>query len=389
MVSENSVADPATRPGTPTYPVGLRLLRLWGYPFRRAHLVSDQTSVFLYPLFSSAALLGTIYVIGLLVAAHEGVLGLFFWNPLVPALLGVTGWSAVWISWAGSVYHRWGFGGEANRSASGSVPTLRLNGELSQRLKAHWTRLCNLRQASRYAIPAVVAAILYVAISLYGPSSWWTAIPESIRTLYAHPNQSLLMFLYLAAVAAILADVGSFGLFFTWEHLRFISEFVAAEKSVVGSGSSTTVKMLYLARKPLQELAYASFLSSMAWFGAVSILVVVFVVELNPITAAGLVAMMVLGLYVFLRPQWEFHQLISAAKTTALDELEGTLGSDWYDKAKNAPKAEYVPTLVLAQNVAAISDWHVDVRLVIAQIIGALFPLVAAIFGGPLGIHIG
>jgi hypothetical protein len=383
------VVDTGPPPDGTQDPVGLRVLRLWGHPLVRAHLIREKTSIFLYPLVSSTLLLATIYGIGVLVAWHDGVLGLFLGNPLVPALLVVTGWSAIWISWAGSVYQKWEFGTDSPTAITDSLPMLHLSDDLKQRLKAHWNRLCSLRVAGRYALVGIALVVGYMYLSIYGPTSWATAAPASIRTLYSFPNQSYWMFVYLAAVGAVLADVGSFGLYFTVEHLRFVTEFVSSEEAVVQSGNSTTVKQLYLAQKPLQELAYASFLSSMAWFGAITVLVAVFVVELNVFTFLGLAFFMVFGLYVFLRPQWEFHKLIRSAKAAALGRLEGSMGTDWYDKATNAPKREHVPTLVLAQNVAAISDWHVDVRLVIAQIIGALFPLIAAIFSGPLGVHLG
>lgn len=383
------MAEPGDPHAAPQVPVGLRILRLWGYPFRRANLVSEQSSVFLFPLSASVVLLGTIYAIGLLFAWHDRVSSAFLTNPLVPALLIATGWSAVWISWAGSVYERWGLGPSSSSPTPGSVPALELRGDLPQRLKAHWDRLCNLKVSGAYAALVIAAVVLYLYVSIYGPASLPVSAPAAIRAIYAYPNQSPWMFVYLAAVAAILADIGSFGLFFTVEHLRFISEYVQAERSTIGTGASTTVKMLYLARKPLQELAYASFLSSMAWFGAVTVLVAVFVVELNVVTFLVVTVFMALGLYVFLRPQWEFHELIRVAKASALDKLEETLGSEWYDRETHAPKREDVPTLLLAQNVAAISDWHVDIRLVLAQIVGAVFPLVAAVLGGPLGVHVG
>jgi hypothetical protein len=323
MATETPVVDTATERERPQYPVGLRVLRLWAYPLSRAHLITDQSSAFLFPLAASIVLLTTIYIIGVVVAWHDLVLAQFITNPLVPALLIATGWSAVWISWAGSVYQKWGLGADAADSDSPEAATLRLSGDLPQRLREHWSRLCNLRLAGGYAVLAIVAVIVYLYISVYGPANWLTAAPASIRAIYAFPNQSYWMFVYLAAVAAILADVGSFGLFFTAEHLRFISEFVSAEKAVVETGASNTVKMLYLARKPLQELAYASFLSSMAWFGAVTIFVGVFVVALNVVTFLVVAVFIVLGLYVFLRPQWDFHELISHAKGGGAGQARG------------------------------------------------------------------
>src|SRR5579863_7030736 len=94
------------------YPVGLRVLRLWGFPLRRSRLVRPSASALLFPLAASVILIATIYTIGLLLAWHEQVLPEFIANPLVPALLLAIGWSAVWISWASSAYERWGLRSE-------------------------------------------------------------------------------------------------------------------------------------------------------------------------------------------------------------------------------------------------------------------------------------
>lgn len=383
----SSTAPPS--PGKLEDPVGLRILGLFGYPLDRAGWVPRRSRTFFYPLLSASVLLAVIYGIGALLAAHEGVLHPFLASALVPALLIVTGWSAVWISWAASVYRKWEAGEEVAKSLPRVFPMVHLGEESRARLRTHWARLSSLVSAARYAVPVIALVVAYLWVSIYLPAVGLTAAPAGVRLLYGYPNQSFLMFAYLAAVGAILADVGAYGLFFTVEHLRFVSEFVAAERARLNLSESSTVRQLFLAQRPLQELAYASFMSSMAWFGTISVLVLVFVLELNLLTAAGLIALMVFALYVFLAPQWEFHLLIRSAKTQALARLEQSLGTDWYDPASNAPRKQDVPTLVLAQNVAALSDWHVDVQLVIAQAIASVFPIVAAVVGSLVGVRLG
>lgn len=385
-----SSPDPTTPESSrPSYPVGLRLLGFLGSPFRRVVNGPRRPSLFLFPVVSTLVLLAAIYVIGAALAWHEGVLGPFLANPLLPALLLATGWAAVWIAWAASVYVSWGLAPDGSTATSPWVPPLRLTPELRRSLDGHWRRLCSIRTSARYALPCIAILVTYAYLAIYPPWGLSTLAPPSILALYAYPNQSYWMFVYLACVAAILADVGSYGLFFTFEHLRFVSEFIRAERPVLQTGASTTVRLVYLARKPLKELAEASFLSSMGWFGVVAILAAVFVVDLNLLTLVGLGAVVVLGLYVFFRPQWEFHQLIRSAKQVALRNLESSLGEDWCEPGTNAPKKETLPTLALLQNVSSMSEWHVDLELVVAQVLGAALPFVAAFASGPLGLRIG
>lgn len=389
MVREGGEDRSAPSAPPPEYPVGLRILGLWGSPLRRLGLYPQRPSVFLLPAASSVLLFGTIYLIGALLAAHEGVLRAFVASPLVPCLLLATAWSATWIAWASAVYQHWmarATGPNAPDSPTPSLP--RLTDELRAKLATHWSRLCSLRTSALYALPCIAVFVTYAYVAIYPPWGLPHLASPSILSLFGYPNHGYWMFVYLATTAAILADVGSYGLFFTFEHLRFVSEFVQYEEPTLQSGSSDTVRAVYLARKPLDELASASFLSSMAWFGVVTLLVAAFVVDLNVLTFVGIAALVGVGLYVFLRPQWEFHRLIRSAKEAALARLERSLGEDWYEQGTNAPKREHLPTLVLAQNVAAMGEWHIDVRLVVAQIVGAVLPFVAALATGPLGLSI-
>ena len=388
MAPENA-ESPSSGAGTrPQVPVGLRILSIWGTPVRGWMNRWNRSSAVALSVLSSLLLLATIYGIGAALAWHYGVLSQFLASPLVPALLAATGWSAIWIAWASTVYLRWGYGFAAGAVAGGESPVPHLTDDQRKNLETHWNRVCSVRTALKYAAVPIAIVVVYAYVSIYPPAGTFQffAAPASVRALYAFPDQTYWMFVYLAAVAAILADVGSFGLFFTFEHLRFVSQFVDSERALVGTPKSNTVPLIYLARKPLEELASASFLSSMGWFGAVAILVAVFAVDVNVLTLFGVTVLVAIGLYVFLQPQWEFHRLIQSAKGAALSQLENKLGKDWYDPATQGPKPEHLLTLVLAQNVAAMSDWHVDLRLVVAQIFAAAVPFALAFFHAPFGV---
>jgi hypothetical protein len=369
-------------------PVGLKVLAFFGYPVQRAFWGRRKASVFVFPVLSVMVLCGMIYLVGLVLALHYGVGGAFVGNPLIPSILFATAWGDVWIAWAASVYESWGIGGEENLFEAQTVPFVHLSEPQRDRLRTHWRRLCDLRLASLYAIPVIVLVIAYVYVSIYPPFGLPSFVPASVLAIYAGPMQTHWMFVYLAAVAAIFANTGAFGLFFTFEHLRFVTEFIEDEKAVVRTNRSVSVKHLYLSRRPLEELSFASFLSSIAWFGAVGVLAAVFVVELNWLTLLALFALIAVGLYVFVRPQWEVHLLIRTAKATAVGQLESSLPADWYDPGKGVPKAEHLPVLGMLHDVASTSEWHIDVRLVFAQVLAALFPILAAYLGGPLGLRL-
>ncbi len=388
MASESPAPPVVAANSRPQVPVGLRILSLWGTPVRGWMNRWNRKSAFALSVLSSLLLLATIYGIGAVLAWHYGVLSPFLASPLVPALLAATGWSAIWIAWASAVYLRWGYGFASGPDATAQASVPHLTDGQRKNLETHWHRICSVRTALKYAAVPIAIVVLYAYVSIYPPAGTFQffAAPASVRALYAFPDQTYWMFVYLAAVAAILADVGSFGLFFTFEHLRFVSQFVDSERALVGTPKSNTVPLIYLARKPLEELASASFLSSMGWFGAVAILVAVFAVDVNVLTLFGVTVLVAIGLYVFLQPQWEFHRLIQSAKGAALSQLENKLGKDWYDPATQGPKPEHLLTLVLAQNVAAMSDWHVDLRLVVAQIVAAAVPFALAFFHAPLGL---
>jgi hypothetical protein len=329
-----------------------------------------------------------IYFVGAALAWHYGVFGAYLTNPLVPCILAATAWGDIWIAWSASVYESWGIGGEETLFEAHTVPFVHLSEPQRDQLRVHWRRLCDLRFASRYAIPVIIGVVAYVYVAIYPPWGAQYLVPHSVLAIYAGPDATHWMFVYLCAVAAIFANTAAFGLFFTFEHLRFVSEFVSDERAVVRTNKSVSVKHLYLSRRPLEELSMASFLSSIAWFGGVAILAAVFVVEFNSLTVAVLVPLIIVGLYIFVRPQWEVHLLIRTAKATAIAQLESSLPNDWYDAGKGVPKAEQLPVLGMLHDIAATSEWHVDVRLVLAQVVAAVFPLIAAYAGGPLGIRL-
>jgi hypothetical protein len=368
--------------------VGLKILAVFGYPVQRAFWGRRRIAGYLLPVVSVLSLCFVIYWVGAALAWHYGVFGAYLTNPLVPCVLTATAWGDIWIAWAASVYESWGIGGEETMFEARTVPFVHLSQNQRDRLRVHWRRLCDLKFASCYAIPVIVAVVAYVYVSIYPPFGITSLVPSSVLSIYAGPEATHWMFVYLCAVAAIFANTAAFGLFFTFEHLRFVSEFIEDERSVVRSNKSVSVKHLYLSRRPLEELSLASFLSSIAWFGGVGILAAVFVVELNPLTIVALIALVIVGLYIFVRPQWEVHLLIRTAKATAIAQLESSLPNDWYDPGKGVPKAEHLPVLGMLHDVAATSEWHIDVRLVFAQVIAALFPIVAAYLGGPLGIRL-
>ena len=388
MVESFGAKGAASAPARRKRPVGVRILQGVGYPFQLL-LGRDEMSPQLLALVSSVTLFGGIYLIGLALAFHYGEPRQYLGNPLVPSLLVATGWCAVWISWASSVYEAGMYEVTKGRASWAALTFLRLPEDRKAELKAHWDRLCDTRQALKYSIPAMALIAVYAFFSIYTPFGLPTLAPTSVIALYRFPDQSYIMFLYLTAVAAIFALTGSFGLFFTFEHLRFLSSFVKGEtNSLASDKTTTTVRNLYLAHKPLQELASATFLSSTAWFGAVAILVGVFVVEVNVATFLGLLVLIGFGFYVFIRPQWEAHVLIRTAKETALKQLEVSLGEQWYDAQRGVPKPEHLTTLAVVHGISAMDDWHIDLRLVAAQVAGALVPILLAFAGGSLGIRL-
>jgi len=369
-------------------PVGLKALAFFGYPVQRTLLRHRAVSAYLIPVLSVVLLSLITYLVGLILAWHYGLVPQFVASPLVPCAIVATAWGDLMIAWAAIAYENWGIGTGAGGLESTTYPFVHLAEPARAQLRRHWERLCDLRLAARYAIPVVAAAMLYVVLAVYLGSGNSALVPASVRHLYGSPNAAFWMFAYLVAVIAILANTGAFGLFFTFEHLRFVSEFVKDEMAVVLAAGSASVKHLYLAHRPLEEISRASFLSSIAWFGEIGVLAAVLVVELNGLTLLILAVLIGVGVYVFVRPQWEAHKLIQAAKTMALRQLESNLPPDWYDPAKGVPRQDALPLLAMLHNVAATSEWHIDIRLVFVQVMAALFPIVAAYAGGPLGLRL-
>jgi hypothetical protein len=281
------------------------------------------------------------------------------------------------------VYESWGIGGEETLFEARTVPFAHLSAARRNCLEVHWQRLCDLKLASRTAIAVVVVTVAYVHVAIYQVCGVHAIVPSSVLATFAGPGGTRWISVSLCAVVAIFANDAAFGLFFTLEHLRFVSEFIEDEQSVVRTNRSISVKHLYLSRRPLEELSVASFLSSIAWFGGMAILALVSVVAPNSLTILVLIGLIEVGLYIFVRPQWAVLTPIRTAKSSAIAQVESSLPKDWYDPGKGVPTADQLPVLGMLHDLAATSEWHIDVRLVLFQAITAVLPFLAAFVGGP------
>lgn len=369
-------------------PVGLRILDAVGYPFRR--LLGEKWEPGIgYWLLCSIIFFGALYLVGLALAFFYGVGGAFLANPVVPSLLLAAAWTAVWVAWAASLYERALGATSSGENERRGFSSLDLAEYQRDELSKHWARLCNWREALSYALLAIAIVALYGYVSIYPPFGLPVLAPHSVVSLFGFPGHSYVMFAYLEFVGGFFAIAGAFGLFFTFEHLRFVSQVVKSEMTRLTTEKSTpTIRNIYIAERPLRELSYITVLSSTAWFGAVAILTAVFVDEVNVATLLGLAFLVVFGLYVFIRPQWEVHNLIQKTKDAAMSLMVRDLGDHWYDEEKRVPRSEHLAALAVLFGISSIDEWHVNVSLVVGQVVGAMIPIALAYLGGALGVRL-
>jgi len=308
------------------------------------------------PLIGGILLLSVVlYGLGAAIAQEENELHAYASFYILPLLISLVAIGLYFISIAphryGNILWNW---------------SPHFGAEYEDHLRSHWHRINHSKQTHILSFSGGAGGVLYVSlIRLLGPGI--VPIPPiSQPILFGGP----ILFGYVAIICGVTGYFAGLGLHIVIEHLRFYSRLprlrLDPHRLIVGDTELT-------------RLAWFSFSISLIWFACLAVVAIIFYGDFDAVTIGLFACGSLFGVMLFLVPQVYLHEVIQLAKKTLVAEIAGSLPRNWATQEVLAADPSIAPRLTLIRSVDSITEWPVDLRLVLSEIGAVLLPVAASV----------